>query len=278
MEQKIKVLLLIKIASIVLLTWICHFHVNKYSEFNRYLDENYKCQIMLLQGTYRLLAKYEQNKDSCTVKLRIDLSNDEMSKKKYIFNNEKKNSEKIKQANGSSLYNASDSQQDMKNKSCIYETKRYSYLEKKIFKELDFLDYLKKNKTISNKVYRKIMSKKCGLRIALPLIFFLLLSIVPILDCSLSTENSAWFFDLLGLDKLTELKSALSSLYTYLEWTKKTKTTINVNQYGDFVLMKLFDFILYVIPFFILGFIFILIILYYHKKVKKYEKVKFRKR
>ncbi|SBT85462.1 fam-l protein [Plasmodium malariae] len=275
MEQKVKVLLFIKIASIVLLTWICHFH---YSDFNRYLDENHKCQIMLLQGTYRLLAKYEQYKDSCTVSLRIDLPNDEMSKKKYIFNNEKKNSEKIKQANGNSLYNARDIQQAMENKSCIYETKKYSYLEKKIFKELDFLDFLKKNKTISNKIYRKIIRKKCGLRIAFPLIFFMLLSIVPLLDCSLSTQNSAWFFDLLGLDKLDKLKSALSSLYTYLEWTKKTSTAISADKYGDFVLMKLFDFILYVIPFFILGLIFILIILYYHKKVKKYEKVKFRKR
>ncbi|SBS98809.1 Plasmodium exported protein (Pm-fam-a like), unknown function, partial [Plasmodium malariae] len=92
--------------------------------------------------------------------------------------------EKKKQSNENLPRNARRYKKNVKNKSCILVTKKCSYLEKKIFKELDYVDFLKNNRTISDKFYKKIIFKKRKLRFFLPLSLLLLLSVSIILDYS----------------------------------------------------------------------------------------------
>ncbi|SBS96119.1 Plasmodium exported protein (Pm-fam-a like), unknown function [Plasmodium malariae] len=244
--------------------------------FNKYLDEDYKHGNELYSRNYRLLAKYKQEEDLNVIGIKEYISKNGKNEKKKMFYNEKEATCEKNQLNYNFSKNEGHYKQAIKNKSNIFETKKYSYIEKKIFKELDFEDFLKKNRTISNKTYKKLIRKKCGLRLALPLIFFLSLSVLPILDYSMSDGQNRWLMDLLGLKELTSLKSIISVLYPYLKWAKGAADTVSESNHGTFVLMKLFDFLLYIVPFFMLGVIFILIVVYYHKKIKKYEKIKYR--
>lgn len=52
-------------------------------------------------------------------------------------------------------------------------------MEKEIFKELDYIDFLKEKRTVSNKTYKKITLEKYGLSIILLLLLFFLLLIIP---------------------------------------------------------------------------------------------------
>lgn len=171
--------------------------------------------------------------------------------------------------------------------------KKYSHLEKKIFKELDYVDFLKSNKTLSDRIYKKIMLKKCGLRFALPLLLFLLLSISFILDYSCSLGLVAGLFNAIvyflptkvKIEKLAdkEINAALKSISDALRSSPVHGLFDNVvvlesGAKANYCVQSFFNFLMYFIPFFILGVILILAIAYYHKKVKKYEKIKFRKR
>ncbi|SBS94302.1 Plasmodium exported protein (Pm-fam-a like), unknown function [Plasmodium malariae] len=218
----------------------------------------------------------------------------EVNDKKDISNNEKTSLEKKNYSNGSSPRNARGLKKNMKNKSCIFETKKYSHLEKKIFKELDYVDFLKRNKTLSDRIYKKIMLKKFRLRFALPLLLFLLLSISFILDYSCSLGLVAGLFNAIDYflpDKTNyvfklakkEINEALKSISDALRSSPLHGLFDNVVEHADGIIanhcvQSFFNILIYFIPFFILGVILILGIAYYHKKVKKYEKIKFRKR
>ncbi|KAI4833606.1 uncharacterized protein MKS88_000084 [Plasmodium brasilianum] len=180
MEQVINSLLFKKISKFILLNWICRFYVYV-STHNKTLYECYNHRTKLYTRNFRLLEIYEQDKNSSYGCLKEDIENG-IKDKKYISNNEKRASVKKKLSNGSLPKNARCNKKDMKNKSCIFETKEYSQLEKKIFKELDYIDFLKRNRTISKNIYKKIISKKYGLRFALPLLLLLVLSLSFILD------------------------------------------------------------------------------------------------
>ncbi|SBS96189.1 hypothetical protein PMALA_051930 [Plasmodium malariae] len=107
--------------------------------------------------TYRLLEKCKQGDVSNIVVLKHVIPNGELEDKTDISNNEKGDKRKYKQLNRSSFSNVEQNKHSKKNKSYIFETKKYSHLEKKIFKELDYLDFIKNNNTISDKVYKKFL-------------------------------------------------------------------------------------------------------------------------
>ncbi|SBS95828.1 Plasmodium exported protein (Pm-fam-a like), unknown function, partial [Plasmodium malariae] len=223
-----------------------------------------------------------------------------------IYSCEKLAKNKSNLSNDSPSKNSRGHKQDKKNKSCVFETKKYSHLEKNIFKELDYMDFLKENKTISNKNYRKIICKKYGLRFALPVLILLLLLTVFIVDLTLGIVKEKSLWELIGLDKakLKELAKPLGFILTPLS---KLGGFFKHSTWGDMgkcsscevaaaaatgvskadkalivsevcILGQLFGYLVYVIPFFILGVAVISKVIYYHKKVKKYEKIKFRKR
>ncbi|KAI4839211.1 hypothetical protein MKS88_001755 [Plasmodium brasilianum] len=259
----------IKIVVLIFLTWIPHLS-NHVITSNKYLGKKYTLAIKLDDRIYRLLAKYKKDKDSKVVMLRDDVSNNGMNKKMDISNTEKDCTEKKKELYRGSLNNYDRHKQDMNNKYSKFMTKKYSHLEKKIFKELDFVDFLKRNKNISDKTYKKIMRKKFSLRLGSPLLLFLLLSTLLIVDISLRSFGGKGFLELSGLK--SSLNSWEATLKKYFSWLLPAGGT------SQSVLGALFNIVLYVIPFLILGVTLISYVFYYHKKAKKYEKIKFSKK
>ncbi|SBT85855.1 fam-l protein [Plasmodium malariae] len=259
MEKSIMIFSFIKIVVLIFLTCIPH------------LSKKYTLAIKLDDRIYRLLAKYKKDKDSKVVLLRDDISTNGMDKKKDISNTEKECPEKKKELYEGSLNNYHGHKQDMNNKYSKFVTKKYSHLEKKIFKELDFVDFLKRNKNISDKTYKKIMRKKFSLRLVSTLLLFLLLFSLLIVDISMDcAPGGNGFWELSGLN--STLSYLENPLKTYFNWLLTGTSRSNG------VLGELFNIVLYVIPFLILGVTLISYVFYYHKKAKKYEKIKFSKK
>ncbi|SCN12010.1 fam-l protein [Plasmodium malariae] len=293
MEKKVKLLLFFKIYSFIFLSWICYLY-NYRVMHNKILPKCYTNHQKLYARNYRLLAKYKKDKASSIVCLKEWIPNG-VKDKKDIYNNDKWATEKRKLTNGNLSQGARVHKKDIINKSCIFETKKYSYIERKIFKELDYENFVKNNRTISNKVYKKIIRKKLGSLLRSPILFlFFLLSIGLILDVS---ANCGFIY---GITKLLNLfvRGWFRFLYetlssSYIKWMfqpmEKTPNLLkklqNVqgkfsdagNEAGYNYAPVFFGYLIYVIPFIILGITLILGVYYYHKKVKKYEKIKLRK-
>ncbi|SBT00959.1 hypothetical protein PMALA_079140, partial [Plasmodium malariae] len=123
------------------------------SELYKSQDENYKHSNKLNIRNYRLLSKCKHNKDTFILGLNEVNSNNGMNEKKDIYNNEHIFAKLKRKPNRSSSNNMEFSKKGKKNKSCIFETKKYSRMEKKIFKELNYLDFLKNNRTIRVEYY-----------------------------------------------------------------------------------------------------------------------------
>ncbi|SBS93642.1 Plasmodium exported protein (Pm-fam-a like), unknown function, partial [Plasmodium malariae] len=243
--------------------------------------DNYKLDKKKDASTYRILAKYKQDKNSCSVYLQEYIPKYESNEKRYISNNEEKTPETKKQSNGSASVNEEGHKQHIKNKSFMLETKAYSRIEKKIFKELDYLDFLQNNRTITDKFFRKIIFKKYKVRICLPLFLFLFLSISIILDFSCGYGIIGDLLEILnttlGNGWSKSLRAFLRKLNLDFLW-RISKAKINGKQEDwTFITKPFLGYIIYFIPFLVLGVTIILGIFYYHKKVKKYQEIKFRK-
>ncbi|SBT85905.1 fam-l protein [Plasmodium malariae] len=294
MEKKTKLLLFIIIAAFIVLNWTCHF--NNDCMFNKYIDENCEYARKLDSITYRLLSKYKKDNDSNVVCLKGDLPNNIVKEKRDVTNNESVVVSKNNQICRNALNNSGGHKQDKRSKSCVFKTKRYSHMEKKIFKELDYMDFLQNSRTISDKIYKKIIFKKFALRLLIPVMLFLLLSLSFFLDFYGGYGLRGGLFKILNLyaEKLWYnsfhifLKSSFLSSFTKSMGKVKIntlkKTPLSNGQVkkeiicGSDYVFGFISFLIYFSTFFILGFTIILAVFYYHKKVKKYEKIKFRKR
>ncbi|SBS93591.1 Plasmodium exported protein (Pm-fam-a like), unknown function [Plasmodium malariae] len=206
------------------------------------LDEKYNISRHLNTSNYRLLAKYKQEKDSSIANFKEEMPHKEVKEKKNISNNKKETEGKHKQSCRSSLYIEEYGKNIEKNKCGLTKTKKYFDFEKKIFKELDYEDYVKNIKNIDYKVHKKLARKKRRIRIALLLLFILIL-ILPILDLSLEKITEGGLLGLLYLLYPTsgEAPGVDGSLVTLL----------SKDGWG---------------------------MVYYYKKVIKYENMKFKKR
>ncbi|KAI4833829.1 fam-l protein [Plasmodium brasilianum] len=281
MEQKIKLILFIKFFLFVFSSWICHLN-SDLRRFEGFFNEKYMVYRKLCTGTYRFLANCKNNIEKSITVLKEDVTNYGIKEKKYIYNNEKGTNVKNKHSHGLLSAKASGCRKTMKNKSCIFETKKYSHLEKKIFKELDYQNFLEKNKIISNKLYIKIIRKKYGLRFFIPTLLFLLLLLGLILDLSVGYGLLRGFYYIMSLtcsnnwaENLRNLlkNESVSAFFQPMEQI----TGSNGNKYYIYT-PGFFGTLIYFTSFFILGVTVISGIIYYHKKVKKYEKIKFKKR
>ncbi|SBT85637.1 fam-l protein [Plasmodium malariae] len=284
MEKKIKSQLFIKIPKFTLLSWICYIYIYM-STFNKYLDENYIYSRKIHGTTYRILSKYKQDKYSNALGLKEEMTNNGMTKKKDISNDMEGYTGKRKHSNGSPSEFKGNCKSYMKKNKCMFETKNYSYFEKKIFKEMDYMDFLKNNKAISKTSYRKIIRKKCVLLFVLPLLMFFLLSVLPIVDLSWGLVDGKGLWDAIGFSNALKewgkngwLKTVYESLKDVVQgfWRSIGETTETISELH--VLLRLFRILIYGLPFLILGITFISRIVYYHRKVKKYERIKFRQR
>ncbi|SBT86387.1 fam-l protein [Plasmodium malariae] len=286
MDERKKLLFLINLAMFIFLSWIGNF-TSELSTFKKYLDEKYNGVKKLDTRIYRLLSKYRKNINSCILGLREVIPYNVENEKTNICNNVKRDISKKSKSNGCSLNNEESHKLNKKSKSCIFETKKYSRLEKKIFKELDYENFLKSNRTISDKLYKRIVLKKYGIRLLLPLLLLFLLLLSLILDYSGGT----------GL--LGGLREVLNAFSPNLWKTLGPKLNILLGRYWSEILKpffeasvwkkdkwvteihvscNLFGFLIYFIPFIILGVTLITGVIYYHKKVKKFEKIKLRKK
>ncbi|KAI4834121.1 fam-l protein [Plasmodium brasilianum] len=276
---------LIRIVLLIHLNWMCHFNKDMIL-CNNYVVENCIAGRKYDTRIYRLLTKYHKNNNSNIVKLNGEIPNNGVSKRKDISYNEKGVTILNVQSDGFSSKNARKQAKAMKNKLNTFETKKYSFLEKKIFKELDYMDFLKSNRTITNKVYKRITCKKYGFRLAIPLILLLLLLAVLLVDLSLGLVSKKSLLEVSGLWKPLESLSKetngwLSKFIEFVKenitWLSKSAEWVEGTENYTYVIGNTFGIIMYFLPFFILGVILILWIIYYHKKVKKFEKIKFRK-
>ncbi|SBT86814.1 fam-l protein [Plasmodium malariae] len=281
MEQTIIILLIINIAPSILLPWTWHFD-DDMGRFNKYSYERYNIRKQLDGRSYRILEKSNRNIDSSIVGLNEEILYNELKAKGGISNNVKWGKIKFKDSNGSTTKRDQQNKQTMKNKYCIYETKKYSRMERKIFKEQDYMDFLENNKTISDKIYRKVIFKKYRLRIFLPLLLFSLLFISLLLDVFCDCGLRRGFYSVMKVlsgSKWTQsLRPALMN--EHFKWFFQSMGEVAIETTADKHLYTptFFRMIIYIIPFLIFGVIIILGIIYYHKKVKKYKKIKFKKR
>ncbi|SBT00137.1 Plasmodium exported protein (Pm-fam-a like), unknown function [Plasmodium malariae] len=212
--------------------------------------------------------------------------------KKDIYINEKYTSGKKKQSYRCSLSNEKGYKKEVKNKTCIFETKKYSNLEKKIFKELDYVDFLKNNKTLSDHIYKKITLKKCGLRFALPLLILLVFLISFILDnfceCGLTFGLKKIIVLISPVSNTVKLSNvsvspAIKSFYEWLtqsrfSWFTNSVVALKNGNRANYCVTGFLGFLIYFVPIFLFIVILIAGVVYYHKKVKKYEKIRHRKR
>ncbi|SBT85845.1 fam-l protein [Plasmodium malariae] len=286
MKQKMNMHFFIKIFTFILSFWIYHFKDDA-DTINKLLDENYIIDNKFCTKYYRLLAKCKTERDSSISQLK-DIPRNEINEKNYISYSAKHSKSKNKPSNESSPRGKEGYKQDIKNNSCIFEKKKCSYFEKKIFKEIDFIDFLKNNRTISNNTYKKVIRKKYGLRIATPVLFFLLLLILMIIDISLGLSfEKSLLISLVNLNPFSVKESqwflSLFEKVKSLDWLWKSPLwpTIETLTYADkknVLLGRLIGVPLYFLPFVILGVTLIIALIYYHKKVKKYENIKFKRR
>ncbi|SBT85924.1 fam-l protein [Plasmodium malariae] len=295
MKQKIKPLLFKKFSTFILLSWIYHIHIYM-TTHNRSLVECYNACKKFYARNYRLLTKYKQDKVAHIADLKEKIINNGEFGKNVISNNEKGEKERKNPSCGNLSMNKNIYNHNKKNKSYIFETKNYSRLEKKIFKEIDYVDFLKNNNTINNKLYKKIIRKKYGLRIVLPLLLFFLLLTVFIIELSFGLLGKSCLLYYFGLEKshLENLakKEPLSTILNFLKTYKKFWEHGILGESGvvcglcgarntiseTCILGQLIRILLYFVPFIILCITFISWIFYYHKKVKKYGKIKFSKK
>ncbi|SBT01122.1 Plasmodium exported protein (Pm-fam-a like), unknown function, partial [Plasmodium malariae] len=198
------------------------------STFNKFLKDNFNNDSKLDRKHYRLLVIHKEESDSNILGLKQDMSNNRVKEKKYLSNNEGETPEKKKHLHKSSSKSIKNHRNAMKKEANIFETKKYSCIEKKIFKELDFEDFLKRNRMISNKIYKKIMCKKLALRIALPLLLFLLLLTVLITDFTWGlVDGKKGLWGALGLSKILNDWVNCNDdwwLKRMLEWLKKNSS------------------------------------------------------
>ncbi|SBT86394.1 fam-l protein [Plasmodium malariae] len=188
-------ILFIIIVAFFLLTFICQF----YDDFVRKYFKNKFVLFMNFEEIIDYWKSVRRINFLKSVRLMQQLPNNGIREKNDTSYYEMGVARQMKLSNRALSKDEVNNKQSMKNKTCIFETKKYSHLEKKIFKELDYMDFLKRNRTISDKVYKKIILKKYGLRHALPLLIFVLLLISLILDYSCSYGIKRWLFKALKL-------------------------------------------------------------------------------
>ncbi|SBT85594.1 fam-l protein [Plasmodium malariae] len=285
-----KIVIFFKFSIFMFVTWMYYFNKDKIT-FDNSSNGNCIFDSKLNTKTHRSLGKCRQLKNLSALELKENKENIGMLKKYDISNNEKGATTKITELNGSLLNNTEGYKQANKNKSCIFETKKYSRFESKIFKELDYLDFLKNNRTIGDKTYKKVICKKYGLRFALPILLILFFIAVLMIDLTMGliSGNTGGLWSHIGLwDHInSSLSSIVKTLKEYLpSWLTKCASWNSSHHPSTgeskckylCTLNNLFGIVVYFLPFIILGITLILKVVYYHKKVKKYQKIKFRKR
>ncbi|KAI4833618.1 fam-m protein [Plasmodium brasilianum] len=227
MVQIIKSILFIKTSVLVLVTCICHFN-NDMRTFNKFADVKYKPGRNLDPITFRLLAKYKQDKDSHILGLKQNKSNNNEHENYDITINEKGNKGKNKKSDKSSLNKAQYYMDVIDYNNGMFDGKHFHF-EKKWIKKKDYDNFLERNRRICDISLRKIRYRKYGTGVAMFVIFSLCAAAIDVLP-RLSSLNNAW--------KKLEEGNILKTLYDCVDkWNTTLKTSIYLTLYSVLMLI-----------------------------------------
>ncbi|KAI4834039.1 uncharacterized protein MKS88_000185 [Plasmodium brasilianum] len=179
MEQKIRLILFIKIVEFIFSTWICHFN-NNLRLCNESLNNKFNLDRKSYTSYYRSLAKYKQKKDSNILGLREDIPNNLEHKKRNISNSENRSEGRNKKSNGSLLNKAQYYSEVVDYNNGMFDGKHFHF-EKKWIKKKDYDNFLQKKRRICDITLKKIKFKNYGFGVAIFLFFFLLGILLPTL-------------------------------------------------------------------------------------------------
>ncbi|SBT85808.1 fam-m protein [Plasmodium malariae] len=238
MEQNIKLILYVKIAAFILLTWICHFNNYKLS-LNRYFDEYYNNGRKIYIRNSRLLAKPKQELNLNVLSLKKDKP---ISAKREKGNNKK--------SNRISLNNARYYTEVVDYNNSMFDGKHFHF-EKKWIRKKDYDTFVEKNSRVADIALKKIKFRNYSFGVVIFILFFLLGIGLPILK---------------GLEASKEFGKNLGFMKTFWEYIDTAFKQIGVNQdsYGIF----------FSIVIIVLGVILIIAIPKILRNNEKYKKIK----
>ncbi|SBS99223.1 Plasmodium exported protein (Pm-fam-a like), unknown function, partial [Plasmodium malariae] len=220
------------------------------------------------------LAKYKRDKNSNIVEEKEIISDSGVNIKKVFSNNDRGAIGTKEQLNRDTLNNSGNNKEATKNKYSVFGGNRCSYFEKKIFNELDNREFLEKNKTISNRTYKKIKFKKRRLRFSLGSFLSILILLVPLIDLFLYFVCGN---DLLSTLGLLRVDMGHGGYFPRVE-DGSLKQLLDLKHWMFREAIRVPTIVKYCIPIFIIFVVIIMCIVYYYKKVMKYEKIKFREK
>ncbi|KAI4840800.1 hypothetical protein MKS88_001035 [Plasmodium brasilianum] len=148
MKQKIKSLLFFKISTFILLTCICHF-INDACIFNKFLDQKHDADRKSVTRTCRLLARHKKEKDSQFACLNEGIPNNRVY-------SEKRETEKMKQYNESSLCNARGNAQFRKTRSSVQRA-RCSSFEKRLMDKIYYKNKVRNTRNLDIKNLKEMV-------------------------------------------------------------------------------------------------------------------------
>ncbi|SBT86100.1 fam-m protein [Plasmodium malariae] len=189
MEQEIKSLIFLKIATLILLTWISNF-ICFDSTFNKLLDEKYNHCRIFSGRTYRLLESCVQNEYSNITGLNEEVTNNGKFLTKDIYNNEKDVKVIKKPFSRSSLNKTGFYAEVIDYDNAMFDGKHLHY-EKKWIEKKNYDNFVKRDRKVRYMALLKLKYKGYGLIIAL-FFFFLLFGI------GLPTIQYTGFFKTIG--------------------------------------------------------------------------------
>ncbi|SBS94488.1 Plasmodium exported protein (Pm-fam-a like), unknown function [Plasmodium malariae] len=118
----------------------------------------------------RLLEECNQYKDLSTANIKEMIHENNENEEKIITNYDKWDKRTNKKSSKSSLYKEEFNKQYIRQRILKYRGKYLTLFERKLFKHLDYIDFIKKKPSISNKSCIKILLKEYGLLLFLPAI------------------------------------------------------------------------------------------------------------
>ncbi|SCN11978.1 fam-m protein [Plasmodium malariae] len=179
MEEKIMLILFIKIVAFILLTWICYFNIDiKMS--NKFLNENCGFDRKSDTRNYRLLAKYKQDRNSSNLVLKDITTNNGECKSINLSNNRKWDKRKKEQFNRSLLNKSQYYTEIIDYDNGMFDGKHFHF-QKKWIRKKDYDHFFEKKRRIGNIALNKIKFKNYRFGVAILFIFFLLGIGLPIL-------------------------------------------------------------------------------------------------
>ncbi|SBS92378.1 Plasmodium exported protein (Pm-fam-a like), unknown function [Plasmodium malariae] len=126
-----------------------------------------KYDIKLYLRNFRILVECKEVNDSNIAQSQEEIPNYEKNYEKVLSYDRKGEKQTNTQSRRNSLYDEFNKQYKIQKK-IIYGKKKLSRFERTFFKKLDYIDFIRKNQSICNKTYQKLVIKKFGLSMYLP--------------------------------------------------------------------------------------------------------------